>query len=46
MNIVIVDFFQKFSHNKDKIHQMQKQAFQFYNVHFSKKHANKKMGSH
>jgi glycosyltransferase involved in cell wall biosynthesis len=33
----IADRLEEFSHNKNKIHQMQEQAFQFYNTHFSKK---------
>jgi hypothetical protein len=34
---VIADRLEEFSRNKNKIHQMQEQAFQFYNTHFSKK---------
>jgi glycosyltransferase involved in cell wall biosynthesis len=34
---IIADSLEEFSHNKNKIHQMQEQAFQFYNTHFSKK---------
>ncbi|MDR3130049.1 MAG: glycosyltransferase family 4 protein [Treponema sp.] len=33
---VIADRLEEFTHNKNKIHQMQEQAFQFYNTHFSK----------
>jgi glycosyltransferase involved in cell wall biosynthesis len=34
---VIADRLEELSHNKNKIHQMQEQAFQFYNTHFSEK---------
>jgi glycosyltransferase involved in cell wall biosynthesis len=34
---VIADRLEEFSHNKNKIYQMQEQAFQFYNTHFLKK---------
>jgi glycosyltransferase involved in cell wall biosynthesis len=33
---VIADMLEEFSCNKNKIYQMQKQAFHFYNTHFSK----------
>jgi glycosyltransferase involved in cell wall biosynthesis len=32
----IADILEEFSHDKNKIHQMQEWAFQFYNTHFSK----------
>jgi glycosyltransferase involved in cell wall biosynthesis len=34
---VVADKLEEFTHNKNKIHQMQKQIFQFYNTHFSKR---------
>jgi glycosyltransferase involved in cell wall biosynthesis len=33
----IADTLEEFCHNKEKIYQMQKQTFQFYNMHFAKK---------
>jgi glycosyltransferase involved in cell wall biosynthesis len=35
--IAIANLLEEFSYNKNSIYQMQKQAFQFYNAHFSKK---------
>jgi glycosyltransferase involved in cell wall biosynthesis len=34
---VVADILEEFSRNKEKVDQMQKQAFQFYNTHFSKR---------
>jgi glycosyltransferase involved in cell wall biosynthesis len=43
--IAVADTLEEFSYNKNKIHQMQKQAFSFYNTHFSKRLQLKKWDS-